>query len=156
MSRFFGDCVQCQTFAEGIPIADQFYCEDCKATLDLFADLNVTRCFSFAAVYDIATGKRLSIGASHVGTGCAERHAMWKLDDAANVPKSMVVSRIRRNKGRITFGMSKPCAQCILAMPFYNIQRICYSERGKDSFTWIDTSDLKNEYETCSRVIITL
>jgi hypothetical protein len=47
----------------------EFYCSDCW----LYDELKNTRCFSFARIYDMETGKALAIGASRVGVGCAER-----------------------------------------------------------------------------------
>ena len=148
---FFGTCIDCGDVCKGALYEGELYCITCTE----YYEMANTRCFSFAAVYDMQTGKLLSVGASRIGTGCAERQALWKLDDQDNVPKSVVVCRVRRSRrGKISFGTSKPCAQCILAMQFYNVVNVCYS--GLDEFTWDNLNDMHNEYTSQSNVLIRL
>jgi hypothetical protein len=150
---FAGSCLECLTStSDGAvsPLGD-YYCKQCWE----YDEMRNTRCFSFAAVYD-ANNKLLSVGGSQLGTGCAERIAMWKLELDDDSPKTVVVSRIRRNRhGSFTFGTSKPCEQCIHTMPFYNIMRVCYSQLD-DKFIWEDVCTLSNTYKSCSNVIIKL
>ena len=151
-----GFCIQCGEEGAGRCGADYgFYCDACWDDHDFYATLRSYRCISFAAVYDLTTGVRLTVGAS-VDNHCAERGALWKIDDVA-CPKAVVVCRYRKNRRntRASFGGSKPCAQCILAMQMYNVVRVCYTD-GKDSFVWADVDGLHNDYETCSKCIVSL
>ena len=151
------DCEECNTFAE-VHMGDDgnMYCDECWK----FYNLRNTRCFSFAALYDKHTGKRIVTDASHIGSGCAERMAMWKLpfeqEESIATPKIAVVARIRRNRNnkKMTFGTSKPCQQCIQAMPFYNIERVCYYTPSE--FVWENVASMKNDYTSCSPVIVKL
>ena len=107
------------------------YCFDCWE-LDT---LKSFRCYSFAIVYDAESGKRLSFAGS-IYDACAERRALWKLDHGdMSVPKIIIVGRIRKNRNdkKISFGNSKPCHQCIIAMQMYNVVRVYYSY-GKQLF----------------------
>ena len=151
-SHIFGECEECHTSSEVSMGNDgNMYCDECWN----FYGLRNTRCFSFAALYDSSTGKRIVTDGSQIGFGCAERMAMWKLPFNHNdTPKIAVVARIRRNRNnkKITFGISKPCQQCIQAMPFYNIERVCYSTPS--GFIWENVQSLKNDYTSCSPVIV--
>ena len=148
------ECKECNTLAEVYMGNDgNMYCDECWK----FYDLRNTRCFSFAALYDKHTGKRIVADASHIGSGCAERMAMWRLPldsgESIDTPKIAVVARIRRNRNnKMTFGTSKPCQQCIQAMPFYNIERVCYSTPS--GFVWENVEAMRNDYTTCSPVIV--
>lgn len=127
------------------------YCDACWR----WHELQSVRCFSFATLYDLETGQRLSFDASDIGIGCAERLAMWKLQkEDMCTPKAVIVARIRRNREKITFGDSKPCKQCIQAMAFYGVERICYST--KTGFKWEDAGAMANEYTSCSNVLVKL
>ena len=129
-----------------------FYCNECHR---MYTELSMTRCFTFCAVYCAETGRKLSSGFSQVHYACAERTALWKLDDEDNIPKVLVVCRVRRNKNRITFGDSKPCKQCICTMHFYNVQRVAYSQK-KNRFQWTDLNNLENTYSTDSKLILNM
>jgi hypothetical protein len=88
--------------------------------------------------------------------GCAERNALWKLaPEHMTNPKSLVVSRIRkdRNYKNMTFGDSKPCQSCIIAMQMYNVERVCFSI-NKTDFLWTRVSDLTTDLTTKSKTII--
>ena len=127
------------------------YCDECWR----WHELQSVRCFSFAAIYDLQTQTRLSSDASDLGIGCAERLALWKLKtEDMCTPKLLVVARIRRNRDKISFGGSKPCKQCIQAMAFYGVARVCYS--SKTGFVWEDAAALANEYTSCSNVLVKL
>ena len=154
MSQTFGECDGCCIFTD-VKMGDDenMYCYECWN----FYELRNTRCFTFAALYDMHTGKRILTEASHIRSGCAERMAMWKLPSnhhCDNIPKIAVVARVRRNRNnkKMTFGNSKPCQQCIQAMPFYNIERVCYSTLS--GFVWENVKDLRNDYFSCSPVIV--
>ena len=150
---FFGSCLACSSNEFGyVDTNEQFYCNSCWEDHKLFS----YRCFSFAAVYDLNTGKRLSTGGS-VNSACAERQALWKLGVDFHTPKVIVVSRIRRNRNnkKTNMGGSKPCSQCIISMNMYNVQRVCYSGTG-DKFTWENVSEIKNDYKTKCNVILRL
>lgn len=153
-SPIMWECEECNTFAEvHIGNDGNMYCDECWK----FYDLRNTRCFSFAALYDKLTGKRILSEASHIGSGCAERMAMWKLpfgpEESIATPKIAVVVRIRRNRNnKMTLGNSKPCQQCIQAMPLYNIERVCYSTSS--GYVWEDVTTMNNDYTSCSRVIV--
>lgn len=151
---FYGICEECNS-DDYVTCGNDFnfYCNECFE----YEELRNTRCFSFSVIYD-EHGKKITWGYSRIGFGCAERVAMWKLDDSA-IPHILVVARIRKNRqNKISFGVSKPCKECIIAMHLYNIKRICYStgknEYGKEIFEWIDLENLSNTYSSCSKVII--
>lgn len=148
------ECEECKEFTNVyMGDDDNMYCDACWK----WYDLQNTRCFSFAAVYDSETGKLLTTDASDIGVGCAERMAMWKLkDEDISTSKIIVVARIRRNRNnkKMSFGNSKPCKQCIQAMSFYGIQRVCYS--AGTEFKWEDVSSIMNDYTSCSRVIVSM
>jgi hypothetical protein len=115
--------------------------------------LHTYRCVTLCAVYNRHCGRRIAVGAS-VGRCCAERNALWEvLDDPCE--KIVVVCRTRTNsKGRRTLGLSKPCVQCITAMHFCGVQKVCHST--KEGFVWIDLSDLSNAYVTRNKVVLRL
>lgn len=149
-----GHCAECDEWKDDGAVGSdgKYYCPGCWE----YEELRNTRCFSFAAIYD-AEHNLLSTAGSQIGTGCAERVALWKLDIHNDTsPKTLVVARVRRNRKRgYTFGTSKPCQQCIYAMMFYNIERVCYSQ-SDTKFEWEDVSQLSNTYTSCSKVIIKL
>jgi cytidine deaminase len=128
-----------------------FYCNDCWE----YYWLDSYRCFTFAAVYDARNGKRLSTGGS-IHKACAERQALWKLHDFDS-PKAIVVCRIRKNRNntKLSFGSSKPCAQCILSMQMYNVQHVCYST-DKNHFEWSKVDYLSTQYHTKCMTIVKL
>ena len=148
-----GDCTDCNEWKVGRRYGDGIYCDTCWE----YYELQDTRCFSFAAIYDSNTGRLLTVGSSHIGTGCAERRAMWRLEeDDILIEKTIVVCRVRRhrNNKRMSFGMSKPCTQCISAMHMYNMTKIAYSDT-KDAFTtFIDLNDLCNTYQSASKIVV--
>lgn len=145
-------CKQCGSALTDVLADDDMFCDDCWECYNL----SIYRCFSFATIYDAESGVRLSYGGS-VNNACAERRALWKLDAAfTSVPKIVVVARIRKNRKdtKMSFGNSKPCAQCIIAMQMYNIVRVYYST-NKDCFTVCNNiSTLSNDYYTKSKSII--
>lgn len=144
-------CGECDRADDGyMDQRGEFYCAECWE----FDGLRRTRCFSFAVVYDSETEESLSFAASQLGVGCAERQALWKLDDTTS-NKTVVVCRIRRYKKKMSFGMSKPCEQCIQAMSFYNVTNVCYSEKNGE-FTWVDPAELSNTYRSKSKTILRL
>ena len=148
----FGTCDECNKEKEG-PLGDPFYCHDCWEEDNMFSSLKSFRCFTFAAVYSLKTGERLGVGAS-IGT-CAERDALWKIDDV-DTPKAVMVCRLRKNRNdrNTTYGGSKPCSQCIVTFQFYNVQRVCYSENG-GTFCWDDVSTLTNDYKSqCDTIVL--
>jgi hypothetical protein len=113
------------------------------------------RCFSFAIVYN-EDGKRLAIGSS-IHKSCAERNALWKVNDIM-CKKHIVVCRIRKNRNdkKASFGISKPCQQCIVAMQLYNVEKVSYSV-DKDIFSqWTDVNELKTAYNTQCDTIVRL
>ena len=149
---FVGDCSSCGSWTEGFVDLYDFnsYCTDCYR-------LHYSRVFSIAGVYDAKSGSLIKMGHSwsdaHV---CAERQAIWKVcnDDGIDLstPKTLVVCRVRRSKKKSSLGMSKPCAQCIVAMGLCNIERVCYSTFS--GWKWENASDIRNdEYETQSLCI---
>jgi hypothetical protein len=148
------ECAECNEFDQVFPGTDgSMYCESCWG----WYSLRETRCFSLAALYDAETGRLLSTGASDIGVGCAERVALWRLkDEEVERRKILVVARIRRNRKNKTmsFGTSKPCKQCICAMSFYNVDRVCYS--AASGFVWDSAAAMQNEYTSCSPVIVKL
>lgn len=144
---FFGTCQECEFCGALTPSQGLMVCETCAD----YCEMRRTRCFTFAALYSMETGKLLTVGMSHVGVGCAERYAMWRTNFDVS-PKVIVICRIRRSHKKMTFGIAKPCVQCIQAMHFYNVQRICYST--KKQFEWIDLYELDNTYTSASDVII--
>lgn len=145
-------CEQCDNEAISPVVQGMGYCADCWD----FDELQYTRCFTFAVVYD-HNGHKLAIGKSEVQKGCAERNALWRLPlDAICTPKMIVVARLRRNRnGHLSFGNSKPCKQCIQAFSFYNVTRVCYST-DKSTFVWKDPCTLTNSYASYSQVIVKL
>lgn len=147
-------CVDCDAVAHRVYSDGKAYCDTCWEYYDLMS----YRCFTFAAVYDISSGKRLSVGSSISHTGCAERQALWRLSsDDFEKDKGIVVCRIRKNRNdtKQSFGMSKPCKQCIIAMQLYNVTRVCYSI-SKHDFSWQTVAELTNEYSTKSNVIVSM
>lgn len=154
---FWASCEQCDKDSELTMGADlKYYCNQCWE----FEELKHTRCFSFSVIYN-ENGEKISCGSSHIGIGCAERVAMWKLDDLKlSEPKILIVARIRRNRNnkKLSFGKSKPCKECITAMHFYNIKRIGYSNgknlNGQEIFEWVNLNNLHNTYSSCSKVIV--
>lgn len=163
-SNTFGTCSECARDSFGFPNAQgDFFCGSCWDDYELFDRLDKFGCVTFCAVYD-TDGTRLAVGGS-VDKCCAERNALWKLRDEANVPKVLIVCRVRKHhRAKVTFNVSKPCEQCIYALPFYNVVRVAYSVRGGaykphapgGEYTWVDAEDLRNEYSTCSKVILRL
>ena len=79
----FANCNECNQWKECYNYYDDFYCDICSECYEL----RNFRCFSFAAIYNSKTIELLSIGSSRIGIGCAERQAMWKLNDIENIPK---------------------------------------------------------------------
>ena len=141
MSMISGKCAECDEWQDNCSVGSngKYYCPGCWE----YEELRNTRCFSFAAIYD-AENNLLSTAGSQIGTRCAERGAMWKLDIHNTSPKTLIVARIRRNRKRgFTFGTSKPCQQCIYAMMFYNIERVCYSQ-SNTTFEWANVLQLSN------------
>lgn len=154
--QMWGQCEECGRGAEGwCDHESSFFCHECWRDYDFYETLRSYRCVTFAAVYNLETGERMSTGGS-VEKRCAERDALWKIEDVA-VPKAIVVCRHRKNRNntRASTGGSKPCAQCILAMQMYNVQRVCYSV-GKDEYMWVDVEGLRNAYTTCNKCIVVL
>lgn len=152
----YGECDECRCDAQGSCGRDLlFYCHGCWDEYEFYQTLRSYRCITFAAVYNLDTGKRMGIGAA-VDNHCAERDALWKLDDI-DVPKAIVVCRYRKNRNntRASTGDSKPCAQCILAMQMYNVKRVCYS-MGADDYRWMDVDRLQNDYETRNKCIVVM
>ena len=151
-----GYCTDCKEWRPGQLYEDgNVYCDTCWE----YYELKNTRCFSFAAIYDSSTGDLLTVASSHIGTGCAERRAMWRLKEQdISSAKSIVVCRIRRNRNNrtMTFGMSKPCAQCICAMHIYNITEVSYSEIGNSFTAFIQLHELHNTYSTASKVVVSI
>lgn len=166
-------CAECNVEGYGFCMAEdyEYYCPQCYE----YDELRRTRCFSFAAIYGPHNEIPLSIGASQ--NGCAERNAMWKLKDTdIDTEKVIVVCRVRRKgkNNKLSFGVSKPCQQCIQSMHMYNVTRICYSNgtKGKGSdnnmanstaeglnstdFSWTDLASLSNKYKSRGRVIVRL
>lgn len=142
-------CAECGEAKDGYVEEGDFYCEQCWE----HNELKRRRCFSFAVCYD-EEGKVLSQGSSRGGEGCAERASLWKLaEEEWSIPKTIVVCRARRSKKKMTFGMSKPCQQCILSFPLYNVVRVCYSKEG-NAFEWVDSTALSNSYRSKSEVIV--
>ena len=155
---FFGVCTGCAADADGRVTADgDFYCHECWEVYDA----SFFRCMTLCAVYD-STGKRLTFATSV--QGCAERAALWKLKgDLVNAPKILVAARIRKTaKGRMTFGNSKPCMYCVMALKMYNVERVSYSTLTQpassiddtSAFAWEDSKTLKSELLSKSNVIV--
>lgn len=148
MTRY-GMCEECEEDSEGPP-SEPFYCHTCWNEYHTCSSLHTFRCFTFAVLYSERTGKRLGMAGST--DHCAEREVLWKVDDITE-PKVVVVSRCRRNRnGKLSFGNSKPCEQCILALQMYNVTRVCYSK--KERFEWEDVSSLANTYRSgCDTIV---
>ena len=143
----------CDTITSECDGNNDRYCFDCWE-IDI---LKSFRCYSFAIVYDATSGERLSFAGS-IYDSCAERRALWKLDNThMSVPKVIIVGRIRKNRNdkKISFGNSKPCHQCIIAMQMYNVVRVYYSF-GKQLFMRSNVSEMSNSYTTESDIIISL
>ena len=150
---FCGSCAECSKWTGDGDVSTSdgnYYCNQCWE----YDTMRNTRCFSFAVIYD-DDKNIISVGGNRNGVGCAERVAMWKLDMNDVRSKTIVVSRIRRCRGKMTYGTSKPCQQCIITFPFYNIKRVCYSN-GDDKFCWEDAHTISNSYKSCSNSILCL
>ena len=152
---FYGTCTECEDDADGLVTKKGlFFCHTCwQKEAEVFESLEGFRCFTFCAVYNESTGEKMGIGGSM--NFCAERDALWKIDDVQQ-RKIVVVGRIRKNRNnkRWSFGDSKPCNQCIVAMKFYNVVRICYSSGS--SWVWTNIDDLHNDYRTNCDVIVSI
>jgi cytidine deaminase len=149
----FGKCKSCCQYLPGKEAIDAFYCSSCWEIYDI----NQYRCFSFAMVYDMHEGTNLSFGSSIYSEGCAERSALWKLDPDDAREKLMIVARIRRNANdrKMSFGNSKPCSQCILAMQMYNVKEVLYSH-NKQGFVHEQVNGMNNSYTSKGMTIVRL
>jgi hypothetical protein len=67
---------------------------------------------------------------------CAEREALWRIPNQS-AAHTVIVCRVRCDKkGRISsYGMSKPCAHCMVALAFYDVRTVWYSTLGGD-YCW--------------------
>lgn len=150
-------CAECGGVCTNGDVCDEgvFYCTRCWDEDELLCELRSYRCVTFCALYDLTTGERLGIGGS-VRNSCAERNALWTLDDIST-PKAVMVCRIRKNRKntRWSLGMSKPCRQCILAMHMYRVERVCFST-GADSYEWVDLDALTTDYRTVCDTIVSI
>lgn len=153
MDAYSDHCVSCDKDSKGdYDENDIFYCNDCWLCHTLMS----YRCYTFAAVYDAQSGEQLGIGGS-INDTCAERQALWNTDDILS-EKIIVVCRIRKNRKdtKMSFGSSKPCAQCILAMQLYNVKQVCYSVKETKDFKWETVDNMSNNYCTKSNAIVRL
>ena len=115
---FFGPCEYCEKDQFGRFGEDRrLYCESCWE----FYNLQHMRCFTAAAIYNTTTEHMLAFGASI--NKCAEREALDGLSESNfNEPMTLVVCRIRRtHNGQITYGLSKPCVQCLCSLHLHGI-----------------------------------
>ena len=153
---FFGECSACNEPSDDGAIGDDldYYCNDCWC-------IHSFRCFTMCALYDLH-GNRLSFATS-VG-GCAERTALWKLNDVhMQIPKIAVVARIRKNSSsRITYGHSLPCSFCSTSLKLYNVVRVAYSVlttppasiTSDGTFQWEDVDILSSSGKTKCNVVV--
>jgi cytidine deaminase len=151
----WGYCTQCDKGDDGYFDVDDkcFYCRPC--TRHYWTQS--FRCVTYAWVYD-EVGNLLSTGDSMEDGCCAERHALWKLGSEYDaISKVVKVVRVRRKKnGFETYGNSMPCMQCVCAMHFYNVKRVCYSV-DKQTFETVELHKLQNIwYQTEGDRILTL
>ena len=150
---FWGYCAQCGKGDDGqVDTDSQFYCNKCINEWNI----QQYRCVSYAAVYSLLTYEMLSTGDSSNDGCCAERHALWKLNEHFDkIPKLVVVCRLNRKGNKKYFHNSKPCAQCTCTMAFYNVQRVVYSIK-KNKFVHENLRNLqKTTYATKGKRILT-
>ena len=90
-SMYWGECEECSKNDNIVPGEDlKLYCADCWE----YYELQNTRCFSFAVIYEANSGKQISFGSSNIGHGCAERMALWKMNVGDQSDKVLCVARI--------------------------------------------------------------
>ena len=89
------------------------------------------KAFSVCALYTLQ-GRLIDVQTS-VGWDCgmeplcAERRALFR-DKGGDDPKVAVCARVRiRKGGSVSFKTGRPCRACLVAFPFYNVQRVFYS-----------------------------
>lgn len=146
-------------FSQNVPQFDkQRASKDCYESLcKEISLLQFYRCFSFALVLHASTHDILSFGSS-LGKTCAERKALWNLDPSYfALEKYIIVFRVRkcRKNTQLTFGSSKPCAQCIVALNLFGVNKVYYS-KVNSGFECENVCTMCNEYNTKSRVIVSL
>jgi hypothetical protein len=162
----YGGCENCPNEAYGDFYQGCFYCDTCLE----YYHLEALRCFSVAAIY----GESGLIAVAYSIDKCAERNAIEMalakresegaeclLNDCV-----LVVGRVRHNKNnKRSFGLSKPCVQCIYGMQANGIRAVCYSDPGAWThgganmppapFVWTKVKEVTTSYASkCKEVCV--